>query len=293
MILYLMTEKGLGVLKRIAPRFSASIYYVVVGTDSALEYDYSEEIRDICKSYNLAYFSKQNAPPLDPDMYVMCVSWRWLIQHPSERLIIFHDSLLPKYRGFAPLVNMLINGEEQIGATAIFGAKDYDVGPIIAQTSRSITYPIKINHAISLITDCFGELAEEIFFMLQSSQGLTCADQDEEFATYSIWLDDDDYWIDWSKSAKEILRFIDAVGFPYRGARSLMNGKIVTCISSAEYFGHVELERVHHGKVLMLDDGKPVVITGCGLIKITEFYEVKNDNAKIPLEMLKFRTRFS
>ena len=38
----------------------------------------------------------------------------------SENLIVFHDSLLPKYRGFAPLVSQLINGEEYLGVTAIF-----------------------------------------------------------------------------------------------------------------------------------------------------------------------------
>ena len=46
-------------------------------------------------------------------------------------MIIFHDSLLPKYRGFAPLVNSLINQEKEIGVTAIKASQNYDEGDTV------------------------------------------------------------------------------------------------------------------------------------------------------------------
>ena len=79
----------------------------------------------------------------------MAVSWRWMIKHPKNKLIVFHDSILPKYRGFAPLVNMLINGEKEIGVSAIFGADEYDSEIISEKTT--ISYPIKIQKPFRLI----------------------------------------------------------------------------------------------------------------------------------------------
>ena len=49
---------------------------------------------------------------------------------------------MPKYRGFAPLVNSLVNGEKIIGVTALFASEEYDNGDIIMQSSVDITYPI-------------------------------------------------------------------------------------------------------------------------------------------------------
>jgi methionyl-tRNA formyltransferase len=74
----------------------------------------------------------------------MAVSWRWLIDHPAEQLIVFHDSLLPRYRGFEPLVTSLVNGETRIGVAALFGASEFDTGDVIVQSATASRIPSRL-----------------------------------------------------------------------------------------------------------------------------------------------------
>ena len=114
-VLYIMTQKGFEVLRRLTSTYPAVIERVVIGKDSNIENDFSEEIAAHSRSAGIAFDFRGAEPELRGDEYVFAISWRWLIKHPVERLIVFHDSPLPRYRGFAPLVNMLVNGEKEIG----------------------------------------------------------------------------------------------------------------------------------------------------------------------------------
>ena len=51
--------------------------------------------------------------------------------------------------------------------------------------------------------------------------------QNEKEASYSLWRDEEDYFINWSLGAKTIERTINATGFPYSGARTNMENQIV------------------------------------------------------------------
>ena len=52
-------------------------------------------------------------------MFCIAIGWRRLISGIEGRLIVLRDSLLPKYRGFAPTVAQLLAGESEIGVTAL------------------------------------------------------------------------------------------------------------------------------------------------------------------------------
>lgn len=73
---------------------------------------------------------------------IFVVSWRYKIpkEHYSipKDCIVFHDSLLPKYRGFAPMNWAIINGEKKTGATMFYIAEEVDAGDIIAQKEVNI-----------------------------------------------------------------------------------------------------------------------------------------------------------
>ena len=131
-VLNLMTEKGYQVLKTIT-QYRDIISFVIIGKDDNVTNDFSKEIESTCKNNNIDFYYKGNEPKVDEKKFIIAVSWRWMITHPANKLIVLHDSLLPKYRGYAPLVNMLINGEKEIGVTAIFGGNEYDKGDIISQ----------------------------------------------------------------------------------------------------------------------------------------------------------------
>jgi methionyl-tRNA formyltransferase len=115
--------------------------------------------------------------------------------------------------------------------------------------------------------------------------------QVESEASYSVWRDEDDYKIDWRKSSSDIRRFIDAVGFPYKGASTTFDGKVIRILKAEEYVD-VRVENRHYGKVLFVSEGKPVVICGKGMLRIIEAH-IDDAEKKISLfPLFKFRIRF-
>lgn len=290
-VLNLMTEKGFEVLK-IVSRFRKLIAFVIIGKDKNIGSDYSEQIKDFCNDNNIDFYHRDDHPKIDKTQYIIAISWQWMINHPKNKLIIFHDSILPKYRGFSPLVNMLVNGENEIGVSAIFGSDEYDKGEIIAQKSTVISYPIKIFEAIHLNIENYKKIALEIFNKISTGQEISSTPQKESDASYSIWRDYNDYYIDWNKSSNEIKRLIDAVGFPYLGARSILNDDSEIVIKDAMVYPDVDCELRDIGKVIFVDQGDPIVICGSGLLKITDASFIKTNLSSNFLPIKKFRLRF-
>lgn len=288
-VLYLATEKGYNVLKCLVSKDKLNLVQcIVVGTDNNVHKDFSEEIINTCVNYNIKYFIN-NLPKNFKTEYSLAISWRRLINQEKSKLIVLHDSLLPKYRGFAPLVNQLINGDNKIGVTALFATDNYDQGDIILQSSISIEYPIKINEAIKLISRCYEDLVLKIFEILFNNKSIITLKQDDNKATYSLWRDDQDYRIKWNQSAEEIKRFIDAVGFPYKGANSFLNGRLVT-ISDAQVVEDVNIINRDIGKIIFVKDNFPVIVCGKGLLLLKELKDESGNNL-LPLN--KFRLRFN
>jgi methionyl-tRNA formyltransferase len=209
-----------------------------------------------------------------------------------EKLIILHDSLLPKYRGFSPLVTALINGEKRIGVTAIFGDKQYDTGPIITQSSRNINYPITIKEAITIINEIYLDVGTYVLNTILVKKIASSTPQNESQASYSAWRDDDDYRIDWNKSSHEIERFINAVGKPYKGAFTKTSTGETVRINAAISLADVSIENRDTGKVLFLELGYPIIICKSGLLKILDA-TIESNGTRLPLIPLhKFRTKF-
>jgi methionyl-tRNA formyltransferase len=286
---YLMTQKGYIVLTNYLNEFSSeTIENVVIGRDSNVLNDYSAEIFDLCKRTNIPCTFTTDNYSFSCD-YILTISWRWLIKQKSKKIIILHDSLLPSYRGFAPLVTSLIKGEDRIGVTALFASDYYDAGPIIMQKSMDIHYPLKIADAIALISEIYSKIVNEITHKIISNNILLSTPQDEKKVTYSLWLDEEDYRINWNCDSDYIIRFVDAVGLPYKGAFSILENKkirIIECIEETD----VQIEYRTPGKVLFIRNDRPVVVCGRGLIKIITAHYDSNNESIFPLP--KFRNRF-
>ncbi|GAL67611.1 formyltransferase family protein [Jejuia pallidilutea] len=125
--LFLMSYKGLTVLNALVKSsYKNTINAVIIGNDKSVVNDYSKDIEQLCKIEKLRFYYRADEYTVK-SKYSIAVSWRWLIQLPeNKKLIVLHDSLLPKYRGFAPLVNALKNGEKYLGVTALFASNEYD-----------------------------------------------------------------------------------------------------------------------------------------------------------------------
>lgn len=170
----------------------------------------------------------------------------------------------------------------------MFASSEYDRGDIIAQKSFEINYPIKISEAIDKIEPLYFELVDEIFTKIKSCEQLNSKKQDESKASYSLWLDNEDYFIDWSWSADKIKRFVDAVGYPYDNAKAYLNSEVVKFIDVETVEDVVVEHRERHiGKVIFIKNGIPVVVCSDGLIGLKDIRD-KDDNEMF----INFRSRF-
>lgn len=285
-----MSEKGYQSLVNIINYFGSEIVGSIIFTkDKNILEDYSTQIKDIAVQNNIKVYEKTDKYIVSTK-YIIAISWRWLIPiNENTTLITLHDSLLPKYRGFAPLVNQLINKEPYVGVTAIVSDAEYDKGSIITQSKIQINYPIKIKDAISMVSELYVEILKNVIQQVIENDSLNTVAQNESEATYSLWRDEEDYRINWSSSAQEIQNFIFSVGHPYKGASTyLINEKIR--IKNAVELDDLNVVNRDVGKIIFMEDKSPVVVCGKGLLKITEATYDKNGESIFPLK--KFRIRF-
>jgi len=287
--LFLLNKKGYVTLEELlkSSRNHSMIDQVITAEDKGNKEDYSIKIASLCKANNIPVFNRRDSFIIESE-YSIAIGWRWML-YDVANLIVIHDSLLPKYRGFSPLVNMLINGEKIIGATAIFGCKRMDEGDIILLKKREIQYPIKIEEAINLMAVIYAKIALQIFEMVAQKKELPRMPQNHGEATYSIWRDSNDYQINWSQDAKLIERFINAVGFPYDGAQTFVNGLEPIKILDIEVKSNFSFEIESFGKILMFEDKKPIVACGKKAIKILH----AEDSSGNPYVFSKLRTRLT
>jgi len=292
-VIYALGLKGLKILKASEAVESLSyIHQVIVGSDRGVENDYADTIIDFCKFNKLVWVRKDEHKDwvTSPnEIIAIAAGWRWMINESYRKIIIIHDSLLPRYRGFNPLVSALLAKDPIIGITALLAEGEYDCGPIVGRRELSINYPIKVAEVTSRIADLYFDLACEIFESLGSGKSLIGVPQDHTKATYSIWRDEEDYRVNWRRSAEDLRHFINCVGSPYRGASARYENCLIR-IHDAEIDKDVELVNRDVGKVIFIRDNQPVIICGIGLLRLTN---VTDENGFNALPFKKFRIRLN
>ncbi|MEJ5283464.1 MAG: formyltransferase family protein [Brevinematales bacterium] len=290
---YAMTSKGYFVIEKFIQEFgSDSIEYIVSSSDEKIQLDFYNDIKKLADLHQIKFFDrKDDYRNIENEFkgYKFAIAWKWLIKD-YNNLIVLHDSLLPKYRGFAPLVQMLLNGEKRIGVTAIMATERYDEGDILLQKQIKITYPICIMDAIRCIEPLYYDIVKELYKKILKGKKLKGKRQNSQKATFSMWLDEKDYFIDFSWSADKIERFVKAVGFPYDCAKAYVNGSIVKIVDveKADIDVCVVNRQRHYGKVIFKEK-YPVVVCGKGLLIIKEIRDRKGNNI---IDQINFRTRF-
>lgn len=259
---------------------------VVIGKDRNVLNDYSEEILVFCKTNNIQYTFDSSDNYLDFGLAIAAGWQKMIYDIPSDSLIVFHDSLLPKYRGFNPLVTALLNQDDYIGLTALTAAESYDCGNIIYQVKIPISYPILIEDAIVKVSLAYFDVAKIIYELFVENK-LKGIPQDENKATYSLWRDEEDYLIDWSSTANEIFLKVNSLGYPYLGASSIINTELVR-IKRSTLVNDIVVENRTPGKIIFFSDGKPVVVCGRGLLRLDRIENKHGEDVIIT----KMRTRF-
>ncbi len=288
--IFSLGEKGFAVVEALSTMNFKNSITCVIGQDNAVEDDWSLKLAEFCDRNGIQYIFRNMPNEDDCDLY-MAVGWRWLIKDiPKEKLIIFHDSLLPKYRGFSPLISALLNKEKLAGVTVFLASDEYDKGNVLMQKSINLNYPTYIEKEIKRISVVCANLAVEIIEKFYNRTiNKSGYPQDENKATYSLWRNDDDYRINWSNSADDILHFINCLGWPYRGASALLNGNLVR-VFKANCQPDVMIENRSVGKVIFVEEGLPVVVCGKGLLMLED---VRDNVGRGLLPLENFRSKFS
>jgi len=285
--IYILGKKGLESLEQLDSKWYPYLHTIIIGKDQDVQQDYSEEVEAFAKKNKIKSVLRTQVTTEIHDSVTLniAIGWRWLLSLDIP-LLVFHDSILPKYRGFNPLVSALINGDAEIGVTALHGTDEFDQGAIVAQRILPIQYPITIQKAIDLLAKEYAILFESVIQM-HVEKNLTSTPQDESKATFSLWRDEEDYKIDWNQDSSSIKRMIDAVGFPYKGAYTVMEDSILR-IHSAEVYPDVTIVNRTPGKVLFKHTDGYVIVCGKGLLKVSTFYNEQNEI----MTLSKFRIRF-
>lgn len=158
---------------------------------------------------------------LDPELIVVAAYGRILpddiLALPAKGCINIHSSLLPKYRGSAPINWAILNGERETGVTIMYMAHDLDAGDVILQRATRIS---KIEDAAALydrLALMGGELLLEAVAQIEAGTAVRIP-QDPEQVTFAPMLSKALSPVDWTKSAQEIFNHIRGL-YPGRGPR--------------------------------------------------------------------------
>lgn len=231
-----------------------------------------EEIKRLCESHSVVFVEKSALTPASyqSSQFVFCVGWQFLIHEIDPRFIVFHDSLLPKYRGFAPTVAALIAGDNKLGVSAFRPTPGVDTGDILGQEPLQVNYPATVRDIYDRLGGVYTTLAKRLLAAAETGS-LTGVPQIEAEATYSLWRSEEDYTIDWSQSASDIRRFIDAVGWPYLGAKTLYQD-IEVRIEQAEELADLAFVNRQPGKIWAIGPTRTTadVVCGKGLLRISK-----------------------
>ena len=164
---------------------------------------------------------------ISPDLFVVVAFGQLLPQRlldvPEKGAINIHGSLLPKYRGPAPIQWAIINGETETGVTTMYMEKKLDAGDMLLWRATPI-YPDDTAGSLhDRLSQIGAELLAETLDRLEKGN-LNATAQDPSQATYAPMLEKNDGRIDWEKPAQDIERFIRGMS-PWPGAFTFLDKK--------------------------------------------------------------------
>lgn len=266
--LFLAGFKGLLTLRELKNVDIEFVYYYG-------DKDVEKQINSICKQKQIDCYRTKSVTKchtLEVDK-IFVIGWQFILE-PNDKLIVFHDSKLPELKGFGPTVAALIEGKEYLGATAFRPTLEVDTGMVYCQKTTGITYPIKVLRAFQIVVDMYVDIMQEII----SGKASTLFPMTGH-PTYSIWRDEYDYEIDWSWDCLKIVRFIDAVGTPFAGAKAWYE-KPIRIIDAESTFDRDFVSEKPFGKIWRIKNNMPEVLCGHGMIRILWAIDENGDEVK-------------
>jgi len=211
-------------IKKSAEKYSLPIYQP--------ESTGSEQLHSILKQIN-------------PDIYVV-VAYKILpesiLNIPPRGAVNLHASLLPKYRGAAPVNHAILNGETETGLTTFLIQKKVDTGDLLLQQSLPIDNSVTTGEALSKLSFLGADLVIKTLDALAQNT-IKPIKQDGDKATFAPKISVQDCKINWSNPALMIHNQIRAFS-PKPGAFTFYKNKRV------KLFGSKVLQNLHNARLL-------------------------------------------
>ena len=166
---------------------------------------------------------------LEPDLIITCAYGQILpkeiLDYPKYGCINVHASLLPKYRGGAPIERSIMNGDKETGVTIMYMDEGMDTGDIITQRSIEINDNDTNTSLRSKLADLGAELLLETLPSILAGTN-TRTKQNNEEVTYANLIKREDERIDFTKTKKQIRNHIRALA-DKPGAYCMLKDKIL------------------------------------------------------------------
>jgi len=165
---------------------------------------------------------------INPDLIIVC-GWQRLLGNPLLNIprlgaIGFHSSLLPKYRGRAPVNWAIIKGGKRTGVTMFYCEAEADTGDIIGQKAFAIT----LNDTCRTVYDKSAKAAVILLLKyLPKIENGSVLRKKNPSSEFPFWpkRNPSDGKINWNSSALEVHNWIRALTYPYPGAFTYYDGK--------------------------------------------------------------------
>jgi methionyl-tRNA formyltransferase len=199
----------------------------------------------------------ENLRLMEPDLMVSAAYGGWLpeklLESSSLGVINIHPSLLPEYRGAAPVTRAILDGREETGVSYMLTDSGWDTGPVIAvyrekilpdDTSGSLEERLSVKAAENIVSVIEEYSCGKLVPMNQAGE-----------AVYAKKITTDETWLDWNRSAEYLERKVRAFQ-PFPGARTAYSGKTIK-ISAA----NVSEYTANPGEIVLREGA---FLVGCG-----------------------------
>ncbi|HHT97059.1 MAG TPA: methionyl-tRNA formyltransferase [Clostridiales bacterium] len=208
---------------------------------------------------------------LNPDIIIVAafgqILPKELLDIPRYGCINVHASLLPKYRGAAPIQYSIIDGEDETGITIMYMDVGLDTGDIISQESLRIDK----NETGGSLFDKMSKLGSSLLLrtLIEIENGTSSRElQDESKSTYVKMINKDMGNIDFNDSAIRIERLIRGLN-PWPSAYTYIEGKMLKIWESEVVELNLE-EECEVGVIVKIEKDKFIIKTGEGYLAIKE-----------------------
>lgn len=202
---------------------------------------------------------------LNPDLCVTAAYGNYLptsfLGIPRYGTLNIHPSLLPLYRGAAPVQRSLQDGVQKTGVTVLYTVKEMDAGPIVAQTEYDVPEDMQAPELLQTLFKLGTQSLVSCLPMVWDGS-IVSREQDHSLATHAAKMDRNEAYVDFSQSSAEAChnKVRAFVGWPgtYHTFRS------IKCDTGDEENIDIKVleTRVHRGDVAWQDDDKKMVFNG-------------------------------